>query len=63
MSGAAVGDAMMQMANELEIAQRVNDTLCRESLALQERIFSLERENMRLKLFNLKKQIQVTETA
>lgn len=63
MCGATVGDALMQMAHELEIAQRASEVLCREKAALVERVAALEKENVRLKLCYLKNQIPVAKAA
>lgn len=63
MSGAANGDALMQLAHELEVAQCAVEALGRDKAALEERVAVLEKENMRLKLFYLKNQIQPIEKA
>jgi hypothetical protein len=61
MCGSAVGDALMQMAHELENVLRASEVLCREKAALEERVTTLEKENVRLKLCYLKNQIYVVE--
>lgn len=58
MCKAANSDALMQLAHELENAQRAGEALGREKAALEERVAVLEKENMRLKLCYLKNQIQ-----
>lgn len=63
MCKAANSDALMQLAHEFEIAQRAVETLGRDKAALEERVSVLEKENMRLKLFYLKTQIQPIEKA
>lgn len=63
MSGAANGDALMQLAHELEKAQRAGEALSREKAALEERVAVLETENRRLKLRYLQNQIQPVEKA
>lgn len=61
MGGTADGDALMQMAHELEITQRANEALCRDKAALEERVAALEKENERLKLHYLKSRLQPAE--
>lgn len=63
MCEAANSDALMQLAHEFEIAQRAVEALGRDKAALEERVAVLEKENMRLKLFYLKNQIQPIEKA
>jgi hypothetical protein len=63
MCGTAAGDALMQMGHELEISRRACEALCRDKAALEERVATLEKENVRLKLCYLKHQFQVAEAA
>lgn len=63
MCGTAAGDAIMQIAYELEITRQANEELCRKKAALEERVAVLEKENVHLKLHYLKNQTQIAEAA
>lgn len=63
MYGAANSDALMQLAHQLEVAERTVEVLSHDKAALEERVAVLEKENMRLKLSYLKNQIQPVEKA
>ena len=63
MCGSVVGDALMQMAHELENALRTIKVLCCDKVALEERVAALEKENVTLKLHYLKNQLNVVATS